>query len=570
MRGRIRHILIGLGVLLMGVGWVIISQPAAQQDLAEHLGPVLVERAANDAAAVNVRDIVLRTAATPYAAGLLAVIGGAIVIGFNVPRGQPSPRQRRGRRRRDDPTPLHRRPWALLIATAVLLLLFGLFSAIADSTHGRLLPGLRSAVALLVCAGLTALMPRVRVVGLGGYYVGLTLTALLGLNFLRLAAKTPLNAGAVSGRAVLIALMGVICLGGVLLLWRAIPGGLDRARAILHLRRLGMAGGAAAIVAGICLVKTSIPPQHATAELDGAAEQERNVERGETTPSAQPSTDPKPEQQLSTTHAQGADNTAPDVAVRIRPSREHSNDRPPLRFELNPAVLDQLLDSLPVLPPADDAEGIAASPSPPPAASPDSPRRSSTALVLPVRLSLSTRLDPRIDRQPVRSRLDPGDAPQRRTRHPRVATPPHPEVPPLKLPLRPAWIDEPIAVALESGTCSHGISSPPDATNHEAEPSGDPTEVAGGSSDGAKRLPERIEPGHSQPAPSKALAPPVPNDERRSAPAVAADDAHESHGAHDHFAKRLAFIAVISGALVLLASIALRWISRGHSTQRSF
>jgi hypothetical protein len=272
----LRYVCIALGAILLLAGWAIISAGPVKQEAIRDVGGFVASRmlgapGADGQAAPNPgpqaarritwRELVLQAATTTYAAGIAGVILGAALLGFGVPapskRHEPSTKQA-----------LFGRPDLLMFLAAGFLFLSGfLLTAIRGFEGGFSLFGYRSAIALAVCGGLAALMRRVKVIGLAGYYAGLLVAALVALNLLRLAWRAATHGNAFESQTLILILTAVGGLAAFIFIWRAIPGGLDRARLMIQLQRVAAGAGAAAIITGVCIFKSGLLPQQAVAEF---------------------------------------------------------------------------------------------------------------------------------------------------------------------------------------------------------------------------------------------------------------------------------------------------------------
>lgn len=276
MGNGLRYICMALGAILLIAGWAIISAKPVKQELITDVGgfvasEVIGTSAREGESAPNAgpqiirrltwREVVLQAATTTYAAGIAGMILGAALLGF----GLPAPSTRREQSTKDA---LRRRPDLLMFLAAGFLLLSGLVLAATRGFDGGFsIFGYRSVIALAACGALTALMRRVKVVGLAGYYAGLLAAALIALNLLRLAGRAAVHGNALDSGTMLLILTAVGGLAAFIFIWRAIPGGLDRARLMVQLRRVAAGAGAAAIITGVCIFKSGVLPQQAVAEF---------------------------------------------------------------------------------------------------------------------------------------------------------------------------------------------------------------------------------------------------------------------------------------------------------------
>ena len=293
MSSMFRYLCLAAGAVLIIAGWFVINSERIQQATIENMGRVVASRMLAEStdgpagtrtcalAAPSAADPgdsswsflgpqmgswmrALLTATTSYIFGVVIIILGAALIGLAVPAGSFGG----GKIPRGSGV-----NWAclLMLAQACLFLCCG-FAAFyaADFRGGHMFLGTRSAAILVLCAALTSFIRHSRAVGLVGYYSGLILTPVLGLNFLRLALKQPITLDALNFAIVAKALMGLSSFVAIIILWRALPGGLDRARLSLQVRRFAAGAGAAVLLAGFCVTKASLLPQQALAEGNAA------------------------------------------------------------------------------------------------------------------------------------------------------------------------------------------------------------------------------------------------------------------------------------------------------------
>jgi len=278
----LRYIGMGFGAALLIIGWLIISSQHVRREAIDDVGGFVAARmleapagqahgtpdtGAQTARRLSRREVILQAATTTYAGGIACMILGAGLLGF----GLPSPT------RTGEPTTsesLRTRPGLLMLGGAGFLLLGGLLlAAMKGFEGGGDFFGSRSAIILACCGFLAVFMRRVPVIGLAGYWAGLLATGLIALNLARLASRASLHGQFAHGQTLLMILLALGGVAAFILIWRAIPGGLDRARLMGQLRRVAAGAGAAAIITGLCVFKSSILPHQAAAELaDQAAE----------------------------------------------------------------------------------------------------------------------------------------------------------------------------------------------------------------------------------------------------------------------------------------------------------
>ncbi|MDY7110491.1 MAG: hypothetical protein SYC29_17815, partial [Planctomycetota bacterium] len=312
MAKPLRYISIGLGVALIILGWFVIDSEPVQREAAADVGGLVASRFVDDPGrlfsapaaatpsapdALNWRTIIGRAAATTYAAGIACMIFGAGLIGLGVPA-------RGGGRDESMPPPADARPGLLMLGAAGLLLLFGVILAALNGFEGvGSLFGGRSALILAGCGLATLLLRPVRILGLAAYYAGLAAAGLIGLNLARLASRAVLATFLFEDTTFILTASALGMLILFLLIWRAIPGGLNRARLMDQFRRLAAGAGAAAIIAGICIFKSSVLPQQAAADLTdshhdsglaGAVLATALEEHGRTAPRALSADEPHP------------------------------------------------------------------------------------------------------------------------------------------------------------------------------------------------------------------------------------------------------------------------------------
>lgn len=301
-----RYLCLGLGAVLILVGWMIINSRTVQENTVQEVGRIVAmemigdpamasnatteARPAKDAAGDKSWSFLgpqigrwagsLTSAASSYLSGIVVIVIGAALAGLAVPSG------RFGGAEALRASGASRACY-LMLGMAGLFLACGFASYFVDGFRGgKMFLGTRSAMILLVCAMMTALISRHRATGFFGYYAGLLLTPALGLNFLRLALKRPVTLDALDVTVIAKALMAAASLIAIILLWRAIPGGIERAKMSLQVRRLAAGAGAAVLLAGICITKASVLPKHALAEgravdvLDNPEIQETLAELG--------------------------------------------------------------------------------------------------------------------------------------------------------------------------------------------------------------------------------------------------------------------------------------------------
>jgi hypothetical protein len=277
----LRYVSIALGAALIILGWFIISSEPAQREAAASVGELVAARFVDDpgalrpqaygpappaATSLSWRTIMHRAITTRYAAGIACMILGAALIGIGVPS------RSGGERAESMPPAPGARPGLLMLGAAGLLLLFGLVLAIADGFDGiGGYFGIRSALLLAGCGTTTFLFHRLRLVSVAAYYLGLASAGLVGLNLTRLALRASLSGFIfeITTFILLASAAGMVIV--FLLIWRAIPGGLDRARLMDQFRRIAAGAGAATIIAGICMLRSAMLPQQAAAELANPA-----------------------------------------------------------------------------------------------------------------------------------------------------------------------------------------------------------------------------------------------------------------------------------------------------------
>ncbi|UCD76294.1 MAG: hypothetical protein JSV91_05095 [Phycisphaerales bacterium] len=284
-----RYLCLAIGAMLIAAGLLIINSDRVQEQAVSDAGRLVASRMiggssfadlpAGDATGLSaapsgrgeeawsflgpqvggwMRSLVAFT--TAYLAGILIMVFGAAVLGLAVPSGA------FGAGELPEKSSVK---WACLLMLAQASFFLGCgFAAyiVTDFRGGHLFLGTRSSALLVTCAAMTSFSHRSRAISLFGYYCGLLLTPVLGLNFLRLALKQPVTADALGIDTVLKVLMAISSFVAIVLLWRAVPGGLSRARASLQLRRLAAGAGAAVLLAGFCITKASMLPQQALAE----------------------------------------------------------------------------------------------------------------------------------------------------------------------------------------------------------------------------------------------------------------------------------------------------------------
>jgi len=355
----LRYICMGLGAALLIAGWLIISSQHVRREAIDDVGGFVAARmlegsagqahgapdvGAQTARRLSRREVILQAATTTYAGGIACMILGAGLLGF----GLPSP-TRAGERTTTES--LRTKPGLLMLGGAGFLLLGGLLlAAMKGFEGGGDFFGSRSAIVLACCGFLAVFMRRVPVIGLAGYWAGLLATGLIVLNLARLASRASLHGEFANGQTLLLILLALGGAVAFIVIWRAIPGGLDRARLMGQLRRVAAGAGAAAIITGLCVLKSSVLPRQAAAGLadqaaapeatDAAGGQLNNQERTEKsleqahTGGDQPDADPAPI----------ADADSAGLAPQVRSKAEPSDRRPPSRAD---GEEDAIIESAP-------------------------------------------------------------------------------------------------------------------------------------------------------------------------------------------------------------------------------